>query len=57
MFADMSEWCAFDEAYVASFEPDLLLARSAFSANGLALGARGQIELNARFAQSGQNFF
>jgi len=41
--ADMSEWKAMNEVYVEYF-PVNLPARSAFGANGLALGARTEIE-------------
>ena len=50
MLADMSEWRAFNEVYVGYFAPGRLPARSAFGANGLALGARVEIEALARFA-------
>ena len=42
--ADMAEWPAMNEVYVTFFKPDKLPARSAFGANGLALGARVEIE-------------
>lgn len=41
--ADMSEWDAMNEVYVAFFS-DHRPARSALGANGLALGARVEIE-------------
>lgn len=41
--ADMSEWAALNEVYVDYF-PGNLPARSALGANGLALGARAEIE-------------
>lgn len=41
--ADMSEWGAMNQVY-ASFFPGPKPARSAFGANGLALGARVEIE-------------
>ena len=44
MLADMSEWPAFNEIYVAYFRKDRLPARSALGANGLALGARVEVE-------------
>lgn len=44
MLADMAEWDAFNHIYVSYFEPDRLPARSAFGANGLALGARVELE-------------
>ena len=43
MLADMSQWTDFNKVYITSFDPDRLPARSAFGANGLALGA--QVEL------------
>ena len=49
MLADMGEWRAFNEVYVGYFAPGRLPARSAFGANGLALGARVEIEALARF--------
>ncbi len=49
MLADMGEWRAFNQVYVAYFEPGRLPARSAFGATGLALGARVEIEALARF--------
>lgn len=42
--ADISEWAALNEIYVQYFPPDRLPARSALGANGLALGARAEIE-------------
>ena len=44
MLADMAEWPAFNRIYVGYFEPGRLPARSAFGANGLALGARLELE-------------
>jgi reactive intermediate/imine deaminase len=44
MLADMSEWGAFNEVYVGYFRKDRLPARSALGANGLALGARVEVE-------------
>jgi enamine deaminase RidA (YjgF/YER057c/UK114 family) len=41
--ADMSEWQRFNAVYLEFF-PDAAPARSAFGANGLALGARVEIE-------------
>ena len=49
MLADMSEWRAFNQVYVGYFEAGRLPARSAFGANGLALGARVEIEALARY--------
>jgi reactive intermediate/imine deaminase len=43
MIADMSEWPALNEIYVEFF-PGPKPARSALGANGLALGARVEIE-------------
>jgi len=44
MLAEMAEWDAFNRVYVGYFEPGRLPARSAFGANGLALGARVELE-------------
>ena len=46
MLADMSEWQTFNKVYLEFF-PDASPARSAFGANGLALGARVEIEVFA----------
>ncbi len=43
MLADMSEWTRMNEVYVTYF-PQHLPARSALGANGLAFGARVEIE-------------
>jgi reactive intermediate/imine deaminase len=43
MLADMSEWQRFNAVYLEFF-PDASPARSAFGANGLALGARVEVE-------------
>jgi reactive intermediate/imine deaminase len=42
--ADMKEWAAMNEVYVAYFPDGKKPARSAFGASGLALGARVEIE-------------
>jgi 2-iminobutanoate/2-iminopropanoate deaminase len=44
MMADMSKWADFNKVYVTYFKPDRLPARSAFGANGLALGAQVEVE-------------
>jgi enamine deaminase RidA (YjgF/YER057c/UK114 family) len=44
MLADMSEWNAFNSIYVSCFDADHMPARSAFGTNGLALGARVEME-------------
>ena len=44
MLADMAEWEAFNQAYVGYFKPERLPARSAWGCNGLALGARCEVE-------------
>lgn len=44
MLADMAEWGAFNEIYAGYFRKDRLPARSALGANGLALGARVEVE-------------
>lgn len=43
MLADMADWPAFNEIY-RSYFTDRFPARSAFGANGLALGARVEVE-------------
>ncbi len=43
MLADISEWATFNEVYRTYFT-DHFPARSAFGANGLALGARLEVE-------------
>jgi len=50
MLADISEWSAFNEVYVAYFSRPYP-ARSALGANGLALGARVEIECIAAVAR------
>ena len=42
--ADMSEWGAFNTVYATFFEANRFPARSAFGVNGLALGARVEVE-------------
>jgi reactive intermediate/imine deaminase len=49
MLADMSEWGAFNDIYAGYFKPDRLPARSAFGANGLALGGKLEVECVARY--------
>ena len=44
MLADMSEWATMNEIYVTYFKPERLPARSALGVNGLARGARVEIE-------------
>jgi 2-iminobutanoate/2-iminopropanoate deaminase len=44
MLADMAKWAEFNKIYVGYFNPDRLPARSAFGANGLALGAAVEVE-------------
>jgi 2-iminobutanoate/2-iminopropanoate deaminase len=44
MLADMAKWGDFNKVYVTYFQPDRLPARSAFGANGLALGAQVELE-------------
>ncbi|HEY2069161.1 MAG TPA: RidA family protein [Rhizomicrobium sp.] len=45
MLADMSEWRDFNAVYLEYFKPDRLPSRSAFGVNGLALGARVEMEV------------
>jgi reactive intermediate/imine deaminase len=47
MLADMAEWPDFNEVYAEFFAGHPLPARSAFGCNGLALGARVEIECTA----------
>jgi reactive intermediate/imine deaminase len=42
--ADMAEWPRFNAVYVTFFDRERLPARSALGANGLALGARVEVE-------------
>jgi reactive intermediate/imine deaminase len=49
MLADIGEWQVFNEVYKGFFEPPYP-ARSALGANGLALGARVEVECMAVFA-------
>ena len=49
MMADMAEWSEFNKIYVGYFPPGRLPARSAFGANGLALGGRLEVECIARY--------
>ena len=44
MMADISRWSAFNKLYVRYFNPERMPARSAFGANGLALGAQVEME-------------
>src|SRR5258708_3021706 len=44
MLLDMKEWAAMNEVYRTYFPQDRMPARSAFGANGLAFGARVEIE-------------
>ena len=45
--SDMKHWAAFNKVYVTYFPDGPLPARSAFGANGLALGALIEIECQA----------
>ncbi|GAA0538339.1 reactive intermediate/imine deaminase [Rhizomicrobium palustre] len=51
MLADMSEWDEFNKIYVPYFRPERLPARSAWGCDGLALGARCEVEAWALFTQ------
>lgn len=44
MLADMSEWAAFNAIYSSYFKPGRYPSRSAMGVNGLALGARVEME-------------
>jgi enamine deaminase RidA (YjgF/YER057c/UK114 family) len=52
MLADIAEWATFNEVYKAYFSPPYP-ARSALGANGLAIGARVEVECLAVTARSG----
>ena len=45
--ADMKEWPAFNKVYVEYFKQERLPARSALGVNGLAMGARVEMEITA----------
>ncbi|HEX6376719.1 MAG TPA: RidA family protein [Allosphingosinicella sp.] len=49
MIDDMREWQAFNQVYMTYFKPDRLPARSAFGADGLALGALVEVECLAHW--------
>ncbi|PSJ40663.1 RidA family protein [Allosphingosinicella deserti] len=48
MIENMAEWAAFNAVYVTYFKPGALPARSAFGADGLAMGALVEVECMAR---------
>lgn len=50
MLADMSQWASFNEVYLEYFE-NPLPTRSAFGANGLALGGLVEVECQAYAAK------
>ena len=50
--ADMAEWSAFNEVYVTYFKPERRPARAAFGVNGLALGARAEVDCIAWLGES-----
>jgi reactive intermediate/imine deaminase len=52
MMADMAKWSEFNKIYLTYFSPDRLPARSAFGANGLALGAQVELECLAYISKS-----
>ena len=52
MLADIAEWATFNEVYKTYFSPPYP-ARSALGANGLAIGARVEVECLAGTARSG----
>ena len=52
MMADIKQWAVFNKVYVTYFKPDRLPARSAFGANGLALGAQVEVECMAYMGKS-----
>lgn len=52
MLDDMSEWSDFNAVYRGYFQPGRYPARSAFGADGLALGARVEVECIAAVPDS-----
>ena len=48
MLGDMSRWPEFNRIYLTYFKPGRLPARSAFGANGLAMGAVVEVECLAK---------
>ena len=44
MLADIKEWGAFNDVYKTYFEPGRFPARAAFGANGLAVGAKVEVD-------------
>jgi enamine deaminase RidA (YjgF/YER057c/UK114 family) len=44
MLADIGKWADFNKVYVTYFKPGRFPARSAFGANGLAMGAQVEVE-------------
>ena len=53
MLDNMADWPAFNKVYVTYFEKERLPARSAFGADGLALGALVEVECQAYAPQQG----
>ncbi len=51
MLADIEEWNEFNKVYVPYFNPERMPTRSAFGTNGLALGARVEMECWAYLGQ------
>lgn len=47
MLDDMADWPAFNAVYVTYFKPGRMPARSAFGTDGLALGAKVEVECMA----------
>ena len=54
MLDNMADWPAFNRAYVPYFPAGKLPARSAFGADGLALGALVELECMAYAGKSGE---
>ena len=50
--ADMAEWSAFNQVYVSFFKPERRPARAALGVNGLALGARAEVDCIAWLGES-----
>lgn len=53
MLADMADWPAFNKIYAPYFPNGRFPARSAFGANGLALGAKLEVECQAYAGRGG----
>ena len=54
MLDDMANWPAFNKVYMPYFKPGRMPARSAFGADGLALGAKVEVECWAYAGAKGE---